>query len=85
MKSRIIKISLLFFFAAVAMNADAQRRGSRRGSTPPAGQDNQQQQTNNTQPPSGYNPYGNIPNHCGRTLLLTKASSATVHRFLTST
>jgi len=41
------------------LNADAQRPSKKRGA-PPAGQD-QTQQTSVAKPPSGYNPYGNIP------------------------
>jgi gliding motility associated protien GldN len=62
MKSRIIKICFCsFFMTGMLLNADAQRTGKKRtGTTPPAGQD-QSQQNNVAKPPSGYNPYGNIP------------------------
>lgn len=52
--------------AAFAVSADAQRVSRKRAAgaaqtkTPNSGQDNQQQ-TNDVKPPSGYNPYGNIP------------------------
>src|SRR5687768_3639522 len=67
MKNRIIKTCFLSLcLSAFFMNeADAQRSGRRRteGNTtpPPAGQTQQQEQNNDTRPPSGYNPYGNIP------------------------
>ena len=66
MKQSIIKCCL---FAAcvttLAMTADAQRTARKRAAggsaqTSNAGQNNQQQ-TNDVKPPSGYNPYGNIP------------------------
>jgi gliding motility associated protien GldN len=62
MKSRIIKICLLFVvMTSMVMNADAQRR-SRTRTTPPAGTTPQtNQQNNNNNAPAGYNPYGNIP------------------------
>src|SRR5689334_7169099 len=59
---RLCVFSLLF--VTVATTADAQRAGRRSGQTnPPAATqgDEIQQQNNNTRPPSGYNPYGNIP------------------------
>ncbi|MFL5742011.1 MAG: gliding motility protein GldN, partial [Flavisolibacter sp.] len=59
MKSRIIKICFCSVFLVALLHADAQRTGKKRGA-PPAGQD-QTQQTNVAKPPSGYNPYGNIP------------------------
>lgn len=64
MKRLIIKCSLFSLLLVMAASpADAQRTGRRRGQTnPPATQgDETQQQNNNTRPPSGYNPYGNIP------------------------
>jgi len=65
MKSRIIKFCLFsLLLTVIATSADAQRTGRRRGqATPPPTTtgDETQQQNNNTRPPSGYNPYGNIP------------------------
>jgi gliding motility associated protien GldN len=66
MKSRIIKFGLLgLVLTLAAVNADAQRGGrtSRTRNQQAAGAETQQQteQNNSTKPPSGYNPYGNIP------------------------
>ena len=68
MKQYFIKCCLVAAcLTTLAVSADAQRVSRKRGAatTTPAGntagQDNQQQQTNNAKPPSGYNPYGNIP------------------------
>lgn len=67
MKRLIIKCCFFsFLLVMLAESADAQRTGRRRGQTtqqPPAtttGQETQQQ-NNDARPPSGYNPYGNIP------------------------
>ncbi len=66
MKRLLIKgcfFSLLLVLAA--SSADAQRgRRTRNQNNPPAttgGEEQTQQQNNNNRPPSGYNPYGNIP------------------------
>ena len=63
MRSIVVKICLSAGLVAfVAMDADAQRTGRRRGGNQPATQDTTGQQVNNVnRPPSGYNPYGNIP------------------------
>lgn len=66
MKNRIIKVSLFsLVLMALAVQADAQRASRNRNNAnaqqnnPPAQQATEQ--NNNTRPPSGYNPYGNIP------------------------
>src|SRR5437764_10810694 len=68
MKTRLSYLKWCLVVACVttfAATADAQRVSRKRGAatTSPAnaGQDNQQQQTNVAKPPSGSNPYGNIP------------------------
>lgn len=66
MKTCLIKYCLVAVcVASLAATADAQRVSRKRAAatTQPANttQDNQQQQTNDVKPPSGYNPYGNIP------------------------
>jgi gliding motility associated protien GldN len=64
MKSRLIKICFCsVFLTALFLNADAQRTGKKRtnANQTNTGQDQSQQQTNVNKPPSGYNPYGNIP------------------------
>jgi len=65
MKSIVVKSCLLMAFGAlVVADASAQRTSNRRRSgNPPANQQTQQQETqqNNTNPPTNYNPYGNIP------------------------
>jgi hypothetical protein len=67
MKQNILNCCLLAACVTLlAAGADAQRVSRKRGAgTAPANnaatQDNQQQQTNDAKPPSGYNPYGNIP------------------------
>jgi gliding motility associated protien GldN len=62
MNNRIIKLFLVVLLLGVVSESMAQRPSRRRGAgtttQPPAGD---QQQTNDTRPPSGYNPYGNIP------------------------
>ena len=63
MKSPIIKICFLFLLVnGLFFNADAQRQPKKRTTTTnqqtTTGQD---QQNNVVKPPSGYNPYGNIP------------------------
>jgi gliding motility associated protien GldN len=63
MRTTIIKFCLVAACVTfLADTADAQRAPRRRAATgnAPAG-NNQQQQTNDAKPPSGYNPYGNIP------------------------
>ena len=66
MNKNYLKFGICLAFAGLlAGTADAQRAPKRRpggGTTPttnPTG--NEQQQNNNTQPPSGYDPYANIP------------------------
>ncbi|HET7897603.1 MAG TPA: hypothetical protein VFL47_08035, partial [Flavisolibacter sp.] len=66
MKSRIIKLCLFSLLLTMfAASADAQRTGRKRGQTNPPpttqGGEETQQQNNNARPPSGYNPYGNVP------------------------
>ena len=64
MKSRIIKLCLFsLFLSVVALNADAQRTGRKRGAPAQANPTGAPttEQTNDNKPPSGYNPYGNIP------------------------
>jgi gliding motility associated protien GldN len=63
MKSPILKSCfLLLLIGSVMSDLDAQRAPRRRATTAPgATQPNEQEQTNNTSPPSGYNPYGNLP------------------------
>ena len=63
MNRQIIKSCFfLLLLATVATTAEAQRGSRRRGqTTPAAGAEQTQQQNNNNRPPSGYNPYGNIP------------------------
>lgn len=63
MKSTAIKFGVLVLFTAcVVSESNAQRTGRRRNNAnQPATNPTTQQQTNNNQPPSGYNPYGNIP------------------------
>src|SRR5215217_3294192 len=67
MKQYFIKCCLLAAcLTTLAVSAEAQRVSRKRAAattTPAAnaGQNNQQQQTNDAKPPSGYNPYGNIP------------------------
>ena len=65
MKNQVnICFTVVCLLLMVASSADAQRARRQRGTPPPAGtqQGTQQQQTtNNAAPPSGYNPYGNIP------------------------
>jgi gliding motility associated protien GldN len=61
MKRIIIKSSLLFLLAAIAVqHSDAQRSPRKRNNQQNPDSLRQQQTNNNTQP-SGYNPYGNIP------------------------
>ena len=64
MKSRIIRICFLpLFMAAFCLNADAQRVSKKKTQNQQQntqGQD-QNEQNNVAKPPSGYNPYGNIP------------------------
>ncbi len=65
MKRTFIKCSMvLLLVSAIAADASAQRRGARRNTNndnPPANNNNQQQNNNNANPPTNYNPYGNIP------------------------
>jgi len=62
MNNRMIKVCFLLVFTALVTDAAAQRAPRRRAGTttqPPA--TGEQQQNNDVKPPSGYNPYGNIP------------------------
>jgi gliding motility associated protien GldN len=66
MKSQMIKVSLFSLaLMALVVNADAQRASRTRNNA--NNQQNNQatqqttEQNNDTKPPSGYNPYGNIP------------------------
>ena len=66
MKSHFIKFGLFsLILILLASSADAQRPSRRRGApatnNPATQEDQTQQQNNNSRPPSGYNPYGNIP------------------------
>jgi gliding motility associated protien GldN len=64
MKSGIVKLSLVVMFLMTMVAADAQRAPRKRTAAPPAGPTTgpqQNQQNNNVKPPSGFNPYGNIP------------------------
>jgi gliding motility associated protien GldN len=63
MKRLIVKCCFfLLLLTMIASSADAQRTGRRRTTTPAAGAGGEtQQQNNDARPPSGYNPYGNIP------------------------
>jgi gliding motility associated protien GldN len=62
MNNRLIKLFFIVLLLGVASESIAQRPSRRRGAgtttQPPAGE---QQQNNDNKPPSGYNPYGNIP------------------------
>jgi hypothetical protein len=62
MNNRIIKLCLLMALGLAAVDASAQRAPKKRTDAANQQQNNQQQQqTNDTKPPSGYNPYGNVP------------------------
>lgn len=65
MKSRFIKFGLFsLILVLLVSSADAQRPSRRRApatNNPATQEDQTQQQNNNSRPPSGYNPYGNIP------------------------
>ena len=63
MKSRIIKICFLSLLMVGMVGSVEAQRGSRKRTTTDNTQQNNQQteQTNVARPPSGYNPYGNIP------------------------
>lgn len=65
MKNRVNICFTVVCLLMLAASADAQRtRRTRGNTTPPAGNQQgtqQQQTTNNAAPPSGFNPYGNIP------------------------
>ena len=63
MRNHVIKICLFaLFLSALTVDADAQRASRRRGANTQANPGQQTtEQTNDTRPPSGYNPYGNIP------------------------
>ena len=62
MKSFVVKGCLLAVCASILVaEANAQRAGRRRTNAPANNAQQNQQQTNINTPPSGYNPYGNIP------------------------
>ncbi len=62
MKSRIIKIFFLsVFLSALAGSADAQRSSKKKTANQQGNEQQQTEQVNAARPPSGYNPYGNIP------------------------
>ena len=65
MNKTFVKFGICLLFAGLLVSyADAQRTPRRRPGTQPTTnptQGNDQQQNNNTQPPSGYDPYANIP------------------------
>ena len=65
MNKTFVKFGICLLFAGLLVSdADAQRTPKRRPGTQPTTnptQGNDQQQNNNTQPPSGYDPYANIP------------------------
>jgi hypothetical protein len=62
MKNHMIKVCFSLVLGLMFMNADAQRASRKRATNAPATQGVQQtEQTQDVKPPSGYNPYGNIP------------------------
>ncbi|HEU0111185.1 MAG TPA: gliding motility protein GldN [Flavisolibacter sp.] len=64
MKNRMIKVCLFsLLFTAFVADASAQRASRRRtnANTEAQGQQQTTEQNNDTRPPSGFNPYGNIP------------------------
>ena len=65
MYKNFVKMGICLAFAGLlVIETDAQRTPRRRPGTQPTTnptQGNDQQQNNNTQPPSGYDPYANIP------------------------
>ncbi|SHE73063.1 type IX secretion system ring subunit PorN/GldN [Flavisolibacter ginsengisoli] len=62
MKNHMIKVCFSLVLGLMFMNADAQRASRKRAANAPATQGVQQtEQTQDVKPPSGYNPYGNIP------------------------
>src|SRR6476659_2876155 len=62
MKNHMIKVCFSLVLGLMFMNADAQRASRKRATNAPANQGVQQtEQTQDVKPPSGYNPYGNIP------------------------
>lgn len=65
MNKNFVKFGICLFLAGLLVSeANAQRAPKRRPGTQPTTnptQGNDQQQNNNTQPPSGYDPYANIP------------------------
>jgi gliding motility associated protien GldN len=65
MNKNFVKFGICLALAGLLVSeADAQRAPKRRPGTQPANPTttgNEQQQNNNTQPPSGYDPYANIP------------------------
>jgi gliding motility associated protien GldN len=64
MKNHMIKVCFSLVLGLLFINADAQRTSRKRaaGGNAPATQGVQQtEQNNDVKPPSGYNPYGNIP------------------------
>ncbi len=63
MKNHMIKVCFSLVLGLMFINADAQRTSRKRTTgNAPANQGVQQtEQNNDVKPPSGYNPYGNIP------------------------
>jgi gliding motility associated protien GldN len=62
MKNHMIKVCFSLVLGLMFINADAQRASRKRAANAPATQGAQQtEQTQDVKPPSGYNPYGNIP------------------------
>jgi gliding motility associated protien GldN len=62
MKNHMIKVCFSLVLGLMFINADAQRASRKRAANAPANQGAQQtEQTQDVKPPSGYNPYGNIP------------------------
>jgi gliding motility associated protien GldN len=62
MKNHMIKVCFSLVLGLMFVNADAQRASRKRAANAPANQGAQQtEQTQDVKPPSGYNPYGNIP------------------------
>jgi gliding motility associated protien GldN len=62
MKNHMIKVCFSLVLGLMFITADAQRASRKRAANAPANQGAQQtEQTQDVKPPSGYNPYGNIP------------------------
>ncbi len=63
MKNHMIKVCFSLVLGLMFINADAQRTSRKRttGNAPATQGVQQTEQNNDVKPPSGYNPYGNIP------------------------